>query len=79
MSGHSVHHKCTGKHDMDTQYDQMGDGTHRANFNKIRDASEAKRTELLSQGMSSNFSQGAKSNWSKSLGPGDTTFLKIRN
>jgi hypothetical protein len=29
--------------------------------------------------MSSNFSQGAKSNWSRSLGPGDETFLKIRN
>jgi hypothetical protein len=37
---------------MDDQYDPMN----KARFSKIRDATEAKRTELLSQGMSSNFS-----------------------
>jgi len=64
---------------MDDQYAQMSNGRQKAKFNKIREATEEKRNELLSQGMSSNFSQGAKSNWSKSLGPGDETFLKIRN
>ena len=44
------------KNDIDEQYENLGDGRHQARFDRIREASEAKRTELLSQGMSSNFS-----------------------